>query len=389
MKSWKRQAIIDVSIAVMVLLLPLLSFLHLLIPSNGDSIQLLGFGFAHGFADNQVFIWFLFMYISSYLFTLSIFLFSKGLWRFLLLPPLCYFVCYPIWVYHEESTYFSDPIFGLPGFLLMFFTVVVNLFLDDVVRKKLLKINIGLTFEAGCRELFEAWNSRYNREIRKTLQHKSDFSPREYLQRVYYYSSLADRMYGINPVSRVTSVRGSGVFLNLALGGLLLALLAVLFAHHWIPENETSSIVLGLEVGSFGFRDSSTFFFYASNKMVLCVLGLIWFATCRYWWRWAILSPVLFYLYQFWELFQSINDIDSTGNLKVLPLALSMAIVVAVLWKLIRSISTTRDYRQLLKLELDKNLEQYSRQEIQNKLMQIKVHNPEVLGAKELGGGKS
>ncbi len=113
--------------------------------------------------------------------------------------------------------------------------------------------------------------------------------------------------------------------------------------------------------------------------MVLCVLGLIWFATCRYWWRWAILSPVLFYLYQFWELFQSINDIDSTGNLKVLPLALLAAIVVAILWKLIRSISITRDYRQLLKLELDKNLEQFSREEMQNKLTQIKVNGPEVL----------
>jgi hypothetical protein len=186
-------------------------------------------------------------------------------------------------------------------------------------------------------------------------------------------------MDGVNSGSRASSGRGPGVFLNFALGGVLLALLIVLFAHHWVPPNETSSTILGLQIGSFGFRDSSTFFFYASNKMVLCALGLIWFATCRYWWRWAILSPVLFYLYQFWELFQSINDIDSTGNLKVLPLALFMAIVVAVLWKLIRSISITRDYRQLLKLELDRNLEQYSRQEIQNKLMQIKVHNPEIL----------
>ena len=167
--------------------------------------------------------------------------------------------------------------------------------------------------------------------------------------------------------------------MKLALSSLLLVLLALLFAFHWIPENETSSIVFGIEVGSFGFRDSSTFFFYASNKMVLCVLGLIWFATCRYWWRWAILSPVLFYLYQFWELFQSINDIDSTGNLKVLPLALLAAIVVAILWKLIRSISITRDYRQILKIELDKNLEQFSREEMQNKLTQIKVNGPEVL----------
>jgi hypothetical protein len=186
-------------------------------------------------------------------------------------------------------------------------------------------------------------------------------------------------MEGINSASCASSARGPGVLLNLAMSGLLLVLLALLFVFHWIPENEASSVVFGLRVGSFGFKDSSTFVFYASNKMVLCVLGLAWFATCPYWWRWAILSPVLFYLYQFWELFQSVNEIDSSGNLKVLPLALLSVFVVAVLWKLIRSISITRDYRQLLKLELDKNLEQFSREEIQNKLMQIKVHNPEVL----------
>ncbi|MGA9239415.1 hypothetical protein [Robiginitalea sp.] len=282
-------------------------------------------------------------------------------------------------MYHEESTYFSDLLFGFPDVLLILLIVSLILFLDYIVKGRLVKRDIELTFEAGCRELFEAWNSRYNREIRKTLQSRSDFSPKEYLHRVYYYSNLAERMEGVNSASRASSGRGSGLLLNLALSSLLLVLLVILFACHWIPENEASSVIFGLSVGSFGFHDSSTFIFYASNKMFLCVLGLVWFATCRYWWRWAILSPVLFYLYQFWELFQSVSELDSSGNLKVLPLALLSVIVVAVLWKLIRSISITRDYRQLLKLELDRNLEQFSREEIQNKLMQIKVNNPEVL----------
>jgi hypothetical protein len=67
-KSWKKQAMIDVTIAVIVVFLPLLSFLHLLIPQEGATIRLLGFDFAHGFADNQVFIWFVFMHISSFCF---------------------------------------------------------------------------------------------------------------------------------------------------------------------------------------------------------------------------------------------------------------------------------------------------------------------------------
>jgi uncharacterized membrane protein len=61
--SWKKQATTDLSIAVIVVFLPLLSFLHLLIPQEGATIRFFGFEFDHGFANNQVFIWFLLMHI--------------------------------------------------------------------------------------------------------------------------------------------------------------------------------------------------------------------------------------------------------------------------------------------------------------------------------------
>ncbi len=378
-KSWKKQSVVDVSIAMIVLFLPLLSFLHLWIAEDAIAFQILGFEIAHGFGDNQVFIWFILLHVSSFIFVLLILFFSKGLWRYLLLVPICYFIAYPIWTFQEESTYFSDLLFSRTGILLILLVCFFVLIVDYFIKTKLVDQDIQLTFEAGCKELFESWNSRYNSQIRKTLQHKSHFSPREYLHRIYYYSNLAERMEGVHVSAGTSKKRKPGRFADVVLGGLLLILMILLFTHHWIPQNETSSMVFGLRVGSFGFYDSSTFLFYASNKLVLCALGLIWFATCRYWWRWAILSPVLFYFYQFWEVFQSAKEIDGSGNLNVLPLALLTVIVVAVLWKLIRSISITRDYRQFLKHELDKNLEQFSREETRKQLKQIQVHNPEVL----------
>jgi len=379
-KSWKKQSVVDVTIAMIVLFLPFLSFLHLLIAEESTTLLLFGFEFAHGFTNNQVFIWFMLLHLTSFVYTLLIFLFSIGHWRYLLLIPMCYFFVYPLWMFLEEPNVFSDLLLSGRGVLLIFFVGFVAIFSDHLIKTKLVNQGIQLSFEAGCKELFEAWNSRYNREIRKTLQRKSDFSPKEYLHRIYYYSNLAERIEGMHsPIHASSSRRSYYRLLDLAVGSALLVLLAFLFAPHWIPKNESSSLIFGLRVGSFGFYDSSTFLFYASNKMVLCLLGLIWFATCRYWWRWAILSPVIFYLYQFWELFQPVTEIDSSGNLNVLPLALLTVIFVALLWKLIRSISITRDYRQFLKRELDKNLEQFSKEEIRNHLMQIQVHNPEVL----------
>jgi hypothetical protein len=248
-----------------------------------------------------------------------------------------------------------------------------------MIKTKLVDQDIQLTFEDGCREFFEAWNSRCNREIRKTLKLKSHLSPKEYLYRIYYYSNLVDRMELNDSSINDPSNKSTNSVLNKGVSSIVLVLSIVLLVQLWIPAKQTQYEFLGLNISSFGFFDFKTFFYYASNKSILFALGLLWFVTCRYWWRWAILSPVLFYLYQFWEIFQPVKDINSTGNLNILPLVFLTVLVVILLWGLIRRISVNRDYREFLKTELNRSLEQLSREETRNYLWQIKVNSPEVL----------
>ncbi|MDM9631804.1 hypothetical protein [Robiginitalea aurantiaca] len=235
-----------------------------------------------------------------------------------------------------------------------------------------------MNFETGFRELLDDWNSQWNRAIRITLAQKSTLPLKEYLYRVYYYSDLLD-MHNTKVSRQQPEHRALSRGQNISRIALLLFLSMLIFVHHWIPDGQNQIEILGLEIGCFGFRDLSTFLFYASNKFVLCVLGLIWLLNTQYWWRGAILSPVLLYLYQFWEIFQPMPVLESEGNLKIMPLIALTISAVALLWALIKRISENQVYQTLLKSELDKGLRELSREKAKSRLFQMQVHNPEIL----------
>ena len=143
-------------------------------------------------------------------------------------------------------------------------------------------------------------------------------------------------------------------------------LLALLVIHNAIPRN-ISVINLGnFEIGSFGFIDIGTLVFYSSQKLVLGILSIIWLIFNPYWWRWAILSPIIFYSYQFWESFQSTYEIESAGNLSVFPLVFLKIGGVFLLSRVIRRISINLDYKAFLEAELDKSLGELSREASRN-----------------------
>lgn len=377
--SWKRQSVQDITVALLVLFLPFISFFHLLFSSELTSLNLFIFQIDHGFPDNQVFAWFILMQFSSFAFTLLMLLFSKGYWKYALLIPIYYFLAYPFWMFTDTYEQFSNYVLSGYGLLLMVLVVLAVLKADATVKTKLVNRDIRLTFEAGCRELFEAWNSRCNLAIRKTLNRKAHLTLHEYIQRIYFYAVLVEKQEDRNLKQNNYPKRRWSKFRAFMIFGILISLILMLFVHHWIPSEQTRFEILGFEIGSFGFRDSGTFLFYSLNKFTLCILGLIWFATSKHWWRGAILSPILFYLYQFCESFYPTTNLDGEGNLNIMPLVLIAILSVILLWALIRRISENRDYKDFLKRELEASLQELSREEARGSLFQIKVYNPEIL----------
>jgi hypothetical protein len=59
---------------------------------------------------------------------------------------------------------------------------------------------------------------------------------------------------------------------------------------------------------------------------------ILWFLTCQQWWKYAILSPIILYSYQFWEATQDVLFLDEAGNINAFP-----AIFCVVLFLLLTS----------------------------------------------------
>jgi hypothetical protein len=364
------------SIALFILVTPFVPFLHLLFSDEQSTLNFIDFIIDHGFVTNQVFAWFCLLHLSSFVFALLIYFFSHGIWRKFLLFPIGYFATYPVWIYKDSRLDFSNFILSGSGIgiLLVLFFLISKL--DRYVKAKLVDRPVPLTFKAGCREVLNAWTARYNREVRKTLNLKPHLSLREYIHRVYFYSVIMEKR-DIQDSDKQHIKRYKSWDFGISL--LLILVTFLLIVHHWIPENEMQSNFLGIRIESFGFKDSSTFMFYTSNKLVLFLLGLIWLMTSPYWWRWAILSPTLFYFYQFWEILQPVGDLASAGNLKLLPAIFLIVLGITLLWNLINSISLNREYHLYLKSELENSLREVGREEAKNYLLKIKVNNPEIL----------
>ena len=71
---------------------------------------------------------------------------------------------------------------------------------------------------------------------------------------------------------------------------------------------------------------------------------VIWFISYHSWCRYAVLSPLILYLYQFWEALQDESTIiDAYGNYKVFPLVIISIVVLLVASRIIRRFSQSLD----------------------------------------------
>jgi hypothetical protein len=358
--SWKRQFIFDITVVLVILLLPFSVFIHLIFSEELEHLVFASFEYKHGFPNNQVFAWYILTNFINLIYLFLIFFFTRGAWRLLISPAIYHFIAYPLWMFASEAPTYLDFVFNWSGLILMLFYLAFIRIVDQALKRNTRRENIKLSNNHFWREIIMSWNQKFNREVTRTIENKAKLSLKEYIHRIYYLTQLTD-----NKTNKITLLKRQNstvrIFGNYFLGLLIIALMGLLVIHNFVPQN-LSVINLGdFQIESFGFKDVKTLVWYTSQKFVLVMLAIIWFGTSFHWWRWAILSPIIFYSYQFWEGFQTTSDIESSGNLSVFPFVFMTIVGVLVLSKVIRRVSINLDYQVFLEEELEKGLVELSR----------------------------
>ena len=359
--TWRKQFAIDLIMAISSLVLPFTIYIHLLFDQYADHFYVFGFKYSHDFDSNQTFVWYVLSSLVNFTYPILIFHTSFGNWRYLLIPIILYFYFSPLieFIQYESSiNALASPI--VIGGFIIFSLMTVLIYKLTSIRKYSESMNIPKNLV--IRELLSSWCSRYNYHLSSLISNKSDFSLREYSYRIYYLRDLFNQKYDSSPLSRNMEFnQNANRKFTLLLSVILVFLTFILFIEYVVPAGKSYYRLGDFDFQSFGFKDVRTFLWYISKKLVLIFLVIIWFATSINWWRWAILSPILFYSYQFWEGFQTTSDLESSGNLSVFPLVFLTIAGVFLLSRVIRRISINLDYQEFLEEELENSIAQLSR----------------------------
>ncbi|MBM1106979.1 hypothetical protein JQC67_12580 [Aurantibacter crassamenti] len=91
--------------------------------------------------------------------------------------------------------------------------------------------------------------------------------------------------------------------------------------YDYLPKEPDATIsIFGLNIGSNGFADVSTYIWFLSGKIIPLILLLIWFFSSKSWWYHILIIPIAMYAFQLFEaVFSEDNYVDTQNIFWLLP----------------------------------------------------------------------
>ncbi|MBD0849415.1 hypothetical protein [Maribacter arenosus] len=350
---WKRKFIWDIAMAVLVIFLPFLIYLHLFFDDNTNSFVILGYEFHHDFQSNIVYTWLLLNKLIPISLLMLWFLNNYFWWRFFIFVPLA------LWI---------DTFVGLS--LELRNVIVENRFLYSVLG--MLVIFPLLIFIQGYLEKYNLSN-RLNASFR-------NWSTSEYKNLFRQFSNKTSSFIDYNKVIPIEEKLRSFYFINLTIKGkferyfitkkkgiqvrkfdfliiFVLVLIPFIYYSAWFfPENTKKFELFWFTIDSYGFHDVSLFIWFVGSKICILIPTIIWFITSHNWWRFAILSPIILTVYQLWEAVQS-TRIDEIWFSQALPLIIIIIAFLLLISKTINYQSKILDIYNTIEGEIEQLLQ--------------------------------
>ncbi len=323
--SWNRKFKLDLLLATVILIIPFLIYLHLLFDrENNGIIDIFGIQFEHGFADASIFIWNILSKLIPILLLIIWFHVSPYWWRFFILAPiLTYFYLLNIDCLLFLTSNINNLEYLAIGLSLVLCLAVI--FYDYLAfsnyRAKITEVETG---KAVSRSFYNQLNDQL-RIIRKYRKY-SDF---EYSARLMFLKDIIKNsiLLKFKEGKRFIQYTRRTEYLFIIV---LLIIPFILFFHTILPKDKSVIDFYLFSVEDNGFKSARIYIWFLAGKASIILPLIIWFYTSKSWRRYAILSPIIIYTYQFWEANLDVNHLDAYGNLKVFPIVLVVILVVVL-----------------------------------------------------------
>lgn len=349
-KYWNRQYKYDMLKSMFIVLVPFSIYIHLLFDqTNNGIIEIFGEVYRHGYIDASAYVWMILIRIIPISLFLVWFLTSAYWWRYFIFVPLSV----NFYALFEES--FDSPFFlhdDRPVYILLIVSLfLIATFIFDLKFQKSRSsqsIIINSNGKIPSKELFEKLIYNFTRLEKLKYQSKD----MEYLSRLVFLKGvIKDRI-----VAEITMKVGGMKYFRkneLLIILILLSIPAFVYMHKMIPKDLMELNLYWFTLDSNGFSSLRMYIWFLNSKFAVLICLIVWFHTSTNWWRYAILSPVILYSYQFWEGIQSVNELDASGNLTAFPAIFAIILLLIILSKIFKYNYRILDLYDSVSYELD------------------------------------
>ena len=359
-RKWKVQFKRELMVAIILLVLPFLIYAHLIFSENSQDINLLFWRWGHGFKNNQLFVWNFLSDLIPLCLLIIAFVSTVNFIRFFIIPFIITFFFFLLSdLFYLNPAHFFTRIEGYVLAVLIFSSVCK---LDKFLSKKIRSNLLTFSSKDFLRELIALKYSRILENIEKTTRNSNEITTIQYVSRLHFYRELMQKAIDHNEVDGKPKLRWLNAKLYRMLAVILLIISLLLnFVYLAIPEELNRMDVGLLAISDLGFGSLSNLAWYFLKKVSLLIVLIVWFSISKNWWKIAILSPILIYSFQLFEVFYDVEDLESYVDSSVFSLILFISLVILLLSRIVKLKSKMMDYLDLTQGELNKEIARLSK----------------------------
>ncbi len=348
-KAWSNLYKRDIIVCIAILISPFLLYSYLLFSKELRIINIFGLKFEHSFSANYIFIYYILIKIIPILLLMLWFLNTPYWWRYFIFSPIIlYFFNLLKTIDPDRLIIFRMQLLGvILTFFLIGFMLLSEHFLLKVVNQN--KINPSF-FQMLKSRIKRTYNSLYP-ELTIIRSQQGLKKQRNYLTRLFGLRLFLDhRLSEIAFVKKPFNIKRSIEYLFVII---LLLIPALYYSFLLVPEGETKFSWFDININSYGFPDTTTFIWFICQKICILIPLCIWFIVSRTWWKYAILSPIILYVFQIWEAVQDSDIVEEIEYLKALPFILVIVFILMILSSFVKYYSKTMDIYEDISDEIE------------------------------------
>lgn len=362
-QRWKFQFNLELLIAIIVLMAPFLIYIHLFFSKTSNEINFLNFSWKHEFKHNQLFLW---NCLSNFIPVILIFisyLSMKSAIRYFLIPLIIMFSFFLLSdIFYYQYTHFFVNLVGIP---IGVFLIFIFLAADKLISNSIFKNDLKITSKEFLKEILTLRMSKLLEHAEITKKFGKEIPKIQYLSRLLYYNEIMKKEVYIDNLSTMPEKEKTNLLgVKFIFSGLiLLSALALNFIYLLVPPGLEKFDFGIMSIGNMGFGTMGNLLWFLFKKISVVVFLIVWFSLSQNWWKAAILTPTIIYIYQIFEVFYEIGAVDAGNNSKILPVLFPLIVAIIFLFQIVRQKSKIMDYIDEFEKELNQEIQIISRQE--------------------------